>query len=91
MEILKQRLGRYKEVYSTREIREEIIDIIGDSNLDGEINSTDLQRLYTHLNGSNPIKDESQILCCDVNGDGNVNSTDLQRLYSHLNGSNPLE
>ncbi len=37
MEILKQRLGRYKEVYSSREIREEIIDVIvPDSNPDCE-------------------------------------------------------
>ncbi len=37
MEILKQRLGRYKEVYSSREIREELIDVIvPDSNPDCE-------------------------------------------------------
>ena len=69
---------------------DELVYIPADSNMDCEIDSTDLQRLYTHLNGSNKIGDENQLVISDINGDTEVDSTDLQRLYTHLNGSNPL-
>ncbi len=64
---------------------------LGDVNgLDG-VNGTDLQRLYAHLNGTNPITDPNLLAAADVNGVDGVNGTDLQRLYAHLNGTNPLE
>lgn len=63
----------------------------GDVNLDGNVDSTDLQRLYVHLNGQNSITDANQLLIADVNASGNIDSTDLQRLYIHLNGSSLLE
>lgn len=61
---------------------------IGDVNEDGVIDIFDMQRLYEHLNGSNPLVDE--LLTGDVNQDGVVDIFDMQRLYEHLNGSNPL-
>ncbi len=63
MEILKQRLGRYKEVYSTREIREEIIDIIvPDCNPDYE------REICTHA--VSKITDKSMLSgCIRVSGD----------------------
>lgn len=59
----------------------------GDVNENGTVDIFDLQRLYEHLNGSNPL---SNISLGDVNDNGVVDIFDLQRLYEHLNGSNPL-
>lgn len=63
MEILKQRLGRYKEVYSTREIREEIIDVIvPDCNPDYE------REICTHA--VSKVTDRSMLSgCIRVSGD----------------------
>lgn len=61
--------------------------VLGDVNEDGKINAMDMQRLYTHLNGTNPL---SATEAADVNQDGRVNAMDMQRLYTHLNGTNPL-
>lgn len=63
---------------------------LGDTNSDGKITLSDLQRIYTHLSGSNEITNEEHLLGFDINGDGKVTSSDLQRLYNHLNGSHPL-
>lgn len=61
--------------------------VLGDVNNDGKINARDMQRLYTHLNGTNPLDSTD---AADVNRDGKVNARDMQRLYTHLNGTNPL-
>lgn len=63
--------------------------LIGDVNKDGEINGQDLQRLYEHIKGENPLSVEALPLG-DVNGDGAVNGQDLQRLYEHIKGENLL-
>ena len=60
----------------------------GDVNCNGTVNIIDLQRLYAHLNGSNPLGES--LSYGDVNGNGTVDIIDLQRLYAHLNGSNLL-
>lgn len=62
----------------------------GDVNLDGKVNIVDVQRLYAHLNGSNPLVTQESLAIADVNTDGKINIVDVQRLYAHLNGSNPL-
>ena len=61
----------------------------GDVNGNGEVNANDLQRLYTHLNGTNSLTGDA-LEVADVNGNGEVNANDLQRLYTHLNGTNLL-
>ncbi len=61
---------------------------VGDVNADGEIDVIDLQRLYAHLNNSNPLGGD--IAYGDVNEDKDVDVIDLQRLYAHLNKSNSL-
>lgn len=63
--------------------------LIGDVNGDGVINGQDLQRLYEHIKGENPLSVEALPLG-DVNGDGAVNGQDLQRLYEHIKGENLL-
>ena len=63
--------------------------LIGDVNGDGAINGQDLQRLYEHIKGENPLSVEALPLG-DVNGDGAVNGQDLQRLYEHIKGENLL-
>lgn len=65
------------------------IYLIGDVNGDGAINGQDLQRLYEHIKGENPLSVEALPLG-DVNGDGAVNGQDLQRLYEHIKGENLL-
>ena len=60
----------------------------GDTNCNGTVDIIDLQRLYAHLNGSNPLGES--LSYGDVNCNGTVDIIDLQRLYAHLNGSNLL-
>ena len=60
--------------------------LIGDVNGDGKIDATDMQRIYAHISGENPIS----ISRGDVNGDGKVDATDMQRIYAHISGENPL-
>ena len=63
--------------------------LIGDVNKDGAINGQDLQRLYEHLKGENPLPTEDVSLG-DVNGDSDVNGQDWQRLYEHVKGEKLL-
>jgi hypothetical protein len=62
----------------------------GDVNGDGTVDSSDLQRLYEHIKGTNILSQEGAYAAADVNGDGSVDSSDLQRLYEHIKGTNPL-
>ncbi|WP_130862234.1 dockerin type I domain-containing protein [Bacilliculturomica massiliensis] len=63
------------------------IYLIGDVNEDGNVDGSDMQRLYSHVNKSNLL---SELAAGDINEDGSVDGSDMQRLYSHLNKSNPL-
>ena len=61
--------------------------LIGDVNGDGVVDVADMQRLYNHLNNTDPLEDTS---VADVNGDKTVDVADMQRLYNHLNNTAPL-
>ena len=60
--------------------------LYGDVNGDGTIDANDMQRIYAHISGENPIS----ISRGDVNGDGKVDANDMQRIYAHISGENPL-
>ena len=62
------------------------IYLIGDVNGDGKIDANDMQRIYAHISGENPIS----ISRGDVNGDGKVDANDMQRIYAHISGENLL-
>ena len=61
--------------------------LIGDVNKDGVVDVADMQRLYNHLNNTDPLGDTG---VADVNGDKTVDVADMQRLYNHLNNTAPL-
>ena len=63
--------------------------LYGDVNDDDIITSSDHQRLFEHLNGTNPLTGDA-LIASDVNKDGITTSSDHQRLFEHLNGTNPL-
>jgi len=61
----------------------------GDVNEDGNITAADMQRIYAHMNGSNPLTG-ALLQAADTNGDGVITAADMQRIYAHMNGSNPF-
>ena len=63
--------------------------LLGDVTGDGKVNTRDLNRLYAHVNGTNPLTGDA-FACGDVTGDGKINTRDLNRLYAHINESNLL-
>ena len=65
------------------------ICLIGDVTGDGKVNTRDLNRLYAHVNGTNPLTGY-EFDCGDVTGDGKLNTRDLNRLYAHISETNPL-
>ena len=62
---------------------------IGDVTGDGKVNTRDLNRVYAHVNGTNPLTGY-EFDCGDVTGDGKINTRDLNRLYAHISETNPL-
>ena len=64
-----------------------VTPLLGDVNKDGVVDVADMQRLYNHLNNTDPLEDTS---VADVNGDKTVDVADMQRLYNHLNNTAPL-
>ena len=65
------------------------ICLIGDVTGDGKVNTRDLNRLYAHVNGTNPLTGY-EFACGDVTGDGKINTRDLNRLYAHISETNLL-
>ena len=65
------------------------ICLIGDVTGDGKVNTRDLNRLYAHVNGTNPLTGY-EFDCGDVTGDGKLNTRDLNRLYAHISETNLL-
>lgn len=61
------------------------ISIPGDINGDGEVNVTDVVKLYSYILGHTTDIEESVV---DLNGDGEVNVSDIVKLYSIILSSN---
>ena len=57
--------------------------IKGDTNGDGEVNSSDVVFIYEFLVGEQPDADPKTV---DVNGDGEINSSDVVRVYEIMSG-----
>ena len=57
--------------------------LLGDVNLDGKVNSTDLNLLYRYVMKRVTLS-ELQLKNGDVNQDGTVNSTDVNRLFRYV-------
>jgi len=62
---------------------------VGDVNMDGIVDFSDLQRLYQHLSTDNKLSAVALSLA-DTNNDTTVDFADLQRLYQHLSTDNKL-
>lgn len=58
---------------------------LGDINCDGEVNVTDVVKLYSYILGHTTDIEESVV---DLNGDGEVNVSDIVKLYSIILSSN---
>lgn len=63
---------------------------LGDVNEDGKVTVMDLNRLFAHVNGSDPITDPYVLSCSDTVSNGSISVADLNRLYAHIAGENPL-
>ena len=74
-------------VGSSNVTKDVTVYLIGDVNKDGVVDVADMQRLYNHLNNTDPLGDTG---VADVNGDKTVDVADMQRLYNHLNNTTPL-
>ena len=59
--------------------------LLGDINGDGEVNVTDVVKLYSYILGNTDGVSESVV---DLNGDGEVNVSDIVKLYSIILSSN---
>ena len=70
-------------------IQKQSTALLGDVNLDGKVDFSDLQRLYQHLSTDNKLTGEA-LAVADVNKDGKIDFSDLQRLYQHLSTDNKL-
>lgn len=61
--------------------------LLGDVNVDGELNYLDLGALQAHLSSK---ANASNLVLADINGDGNVDYQDLGALQAHLSSKSPI-
>ena len=67
------------------------ICLLGDVTGDGNVNTTDVGRLYAHVRGTKLLTDEYALSCGNVAGtDNTINTTDVGRLYAHVRGTKSL-
>ena len=64
--------------------------LLGDVTMDGRVNITDVNRLYSHVRKTSLITDEYSLACGNVIDAARINITDVNRLYSHVRKINPL-
>lgn len=58
---------------------------MGDSNMDGIVNHSDMDELYNFISGQKTYTDEQNKIM-DLNNDGEINIVDQQALYAVING-----
>ena len=69
---------------------EKVIEkMLGDVNIDGKINVTDVSKTAAHVKGIKSIDVNAQE-SADVNGDGKINVTDVSKIAAHVKGIKPL-
>ncbi len=61
----------------------------GDVNKNGKVDILDVERLFEHVQGKNPL-DDTGLSVADVNANGKVDILDVERLFEHVQGKNPL-
>ena len=57
---------------------------------DGNVNVLDLARVYSHVRGSIPLKDDYTKACAKLTSGDEINISDAARLYAHVKGTKPL-
>ncbi|MBQ6862690.1 MAG: InlB B-repeat-containing protein [Clostridia bacterium] len=62
----------------------------GDVNGDGKVNTIDVNRVYAHVRGTNPLTGNALMAANVVGTDSTVNTIDLNRIYAHVKGTNLL-
>ena len=60
--------------------------LLGDLDLNGDVDSDDLTLLARHVGGIELIENAQALENCDVNGDGQINSDDLTRHARYVGG-----
>lgn len=61
----------------------------GDVNKNGKVDILDVERLFEHVQGKNPL-DATGLSLADVNANGKVDILDVERLFEHVQGKNLL-
>ncbi len=61
------------------------LNIIGDLNGDGRVNTIDVSRANAHAKGTSTLTGY-EFSCVDINGDGKVNTLDVTRMNAHAKG-----
>lgn len=64
--------------------------MMGDANLDDDINVTDISVTASHIKGIKPL-DKDQQEAADVSSDGELTVTDIAMIASHIKGIKPLK
>lgn len=71
------------DVYDSKEI--ECTNYLGDGNLDGKVDKTDMQLLSTYLMNRNKRTGIRCLGAFDINGDGKIDQIDLSKMNEYLN------
>ncbi len=65
------------------------LNLIGDINGDGKVNTLDTARANAHAKGISVLTGY-ELECLDVNGDGKINTLDVARINAHAKGATTL-
>ncbi|MBE6755489.1 MAG: hypothetical protein E7555_03400 [Ruminococcaceae bacterium] len=65
------------------------LNLIGDINGDGKVNTLDVARANAHARSVSSLSDYD-FACADINGDGKVNTLDVARMNAHTRGVTTL-
>ncbi len=63
--------------------------LLGDVNLDGQINITDVVMAAAHVKGIRALTGDN-LLNADIDGNGLINITDIVRIAAHVKGNKPI-